>query len=255
MNATGSMRVLGRFEAGMFDAALSDDVASQRFESALPVRSFFAWPGKRNYEGSWWSSTVRAHVGFESLLERDFLMSADYDRDVVGISSQPFALLWPKGTEGARGHVPDFFLRLGDGTGRVVDVRHPERLASAEQQFDLTREACEQVGWEYEVFTGVGEPFASNLRWLAGYRQDRFAPPASAIHAIVEAFLPGTSLAAGARRAARLLKLDTSVAQSYAMHLVFTGVLDADLSEPLSLDVTVSAARESAQGKELEVAS
>ncbi|MBT2553973.1 hypothetical protein [Arthrobacter sp. ISL-5] len=98
-NATGSVRVLGRFKAGMADAALSDDVASQRFESELPVRSFFAWPGKRNYEGSWWSSTVRAHVGFESLLERDLLMSADYDKDVVGISSQPFALLWPKGTD------------------------------------------------------------------------------------------------------------------------------------------------------------
>ncbi|WP_423181311.1 TnsA-like heteromeric transposase endonuclease subunit [Arthrobacter sp. NyZ413] len=255
MNATGSVRVLGRFEAGMLDAALSDDVASERFESALPVRSFFAWPGKRNYEGSWWSSTVRAHVGFESLLEREFLMSADYDKDVVGISSQPFALLWPKGTEGARGHVPDFFLRLADGTGRVVAVRHPDRLASAQRQSNLTREACEQVGWEYEVFTGLSEPLASNIRWLAGYRQDRFAPPASAIPAIVEAFSPATSLAAGARRAARLLKLDFSMAQAYAMNLVFTGSLDADLRRPLSLDATVSPVQEFAQGTELEAVS
>lgn len=67
------------------------------------MRSFFAWPGKRNYEGSWWSGTVRAHVGFESLLERDFLMHTDYDRAVAGIASQLFALQWPKGTEGARG--------------------------------------------------------------------------------------------------------------------------------------------------------
>jgi hypothetical protein len=52
-------------------------------------------------EGSWWSSTTCSHVGFESLLERDFLMLADYDRDVVGIASQPFAVLWPKGTDSA----------------------------------------------------------------------------------------------------------------------------------------------------------
>lgn len=236
VNATDSVRVLGRFENGFFDAQLPGDVVSRPFESALPVRSFFAWPGKRNYEGSWWSSTARRHVSFESLLERDFLMLADHEPDVVGIAAQPFALLWPKRTEGARGHVPDFFLRHGDGGGRVVDVRHPDRLSSAERQFDLTRETCALLGWEYEVFTGLREPFGSNLRWLAGYRQDRFVPPVTAAPVIVEAFSPATSLAAGARRAARALGLDSSVVQAYALHMLFTGVLDADLDQPLCLD-------------------
>lgn len=243
MNATDSVCVLGRFGAGIANAALGDVVASREFESALPVRSFFSWPGKRNYEGSWWSSTVRAHVGFESLLEREFLMLADHDPEVVGIASQPFALLWPKGTEGARGHVPDFFLRLGDGTGRVVDVRHPDRVDSAERQFSMTRRACEAVGWEYEVFTGLEGPLASNLRWLAGYRLDRFAPPASAVPAVVEVFSPGASLAVGARRAARVLRLEPSMVLAYAMHLMFTGVLDADLSRPLSLEATTVSVR------------
>src|SRR5687767_6610445 len=79
----------------------------------------FPWPGKRNYGGSWWSNTTCSHVGFESLLERDFPMLADHDRDVIGIASRPLAVLWPKGTEGARGHVPDFFVRLSD-TGLVA---------------------------------------------------------------------------------------------------------------------------------------
>ncbi|MDQ1593979.1 MAG: hypothetical protein QOH40_535 [Arthrobacter pascens] len=79
----------------------------------------FPWLGKRNYGGSWWSNTTCSHVGFESLLERDFPMLADHDRDAVGIASRPFAVLWPKGTERARGHVPDFFVRLSD-TGLVA---------------------------------------------------------------------------------------------------------------------------------------
>ncbi|MDQ0864918.1 hypothetical protein QF036_002499 [Arthrobacter globiformis] len=79
----------------------------------------FPWLGKRNHGGSWWSNTTCSHVGFESLLERDFPMLADHDRDVVGIASRPFAVLWPKGTERARGHVPDFFVRLSD-TGLVA---------------------------------------------------------------------------------------------------------------------------------------
>lgn len=255
VNATESVRVLGRFEAGFFDAQLPGDVASQPFESAMPVRSFCAWPGKRNYEGSWWSSTARRHVGFESLLERDFLMSADHEQDVVGVASQPFALLWPKGTEGARGHVPDFFIRRDDGGGRVVDVRHPDRLSSAERQFDLTRESCALLGWEYEVFTGFREPFGSNLRWLAGYRQDRFVPPAAAAPVIVEAFSPATSLAAGARRAARALGLDSSVVQAYAMHMLFTGMLDADLDQALCLDSELAPAGSDAGTAALEAAS
>lgn len=255
VNATDSVRVLGRFETGIFDASILGDVVSWPFESALPVRSFFAWPGKRNYEGSWWSSTARRHVGFESLLERDFLMLADHEPDVVGIAAQPFALLWPKGTEGARGHVPDFFIRRSDGGGRVVDVRHPDRLSSAQWQFDLTREACALIGWEYEVFTSVGEPFGSNVRWLAGYRQDRFVPPPGAVPVIVEAFSPATSLAAGARRAARALGLDSSVVQAYVMHMLFTGVLDVDLDQPLCLDSELAPAGREAATVPLEAAS
>ncbi|WAH96285.1 hypothetical protein [Arthrobacter sp. MMS18-M83] len=71
----------------MLDEPVVSAWTSLRLECSRPVRSFYSWPGKRNYEGSWWSSTMCSHVGFESLLERDFLMLADYDRDVVGIAS------------------------------------------------------------------------------------------------------------------------------------------------------------------------
>lgn len=67
-----------------------------------PIREFFSWPGKRNYEGLYWSSTSRAHVDFESLLEREYLMAADHAPDIVAIAAQPLALLWPHGTLGHR---------------------------------------------------------------------------------------------------------------------------------------------------------
>lgn len=105
------------------------------------------------------------------------------------------------------------------------------------------------------MFTGLQEPFASNLRWLSGYRQDRFAPPPSARPVIVEAFSPATSLAAGARRAARALKLDSSVVQAYMMHSLFTGVLDADLERPLSLESEMAPACGQARNSALEAVS
>ena len=57
-----------------------------------PVRGFSWYAGMRHYPGWWWSSTRGDLVGYESLLERDRLMLADFDRDVVAIASQPFGI-------------------------------------------------------------------------------------------------------------------------------------------------------------------
>ncbi len=64
---TDETRVLARLDGRMVNAPLSAAVASLVLESVLPGRAFFSWPGKRNYEGMWWSSTVRSHVGFTAM--------------------------------------------------------------------------------------------------------------------------------------------------------------------------------------------
>jgi hypothetical protein len=76
------------------------------------------------------------------------------DPHVVAIAAQPLALLWPRGTPGQKSRVPDFFVRLSDGDGRLVAVRHPARVDAAAAQFDMTRRVCAEIGWHYEVFTG-----------------------------------------------------------------------------------------------------
>jgi hypothetical protein len=55
-------------------------------------------------------------------------MLLDFDRAVTGLSSQPFRLSWDAANGVRRGHVPDFFARLADGTGVVVDVRADDRI-------------------------------------------------------------------------------------------------------------------------------
>jgi hypothetical protein len=61
--------------------------AAERFEEAVPVRSFHWVKGAAHFPGSWWSSTTSAHVGFESWLEQVMLM--DFDPGIAGIASQP----------------------------------------------------------------------------------------------------------------------------------------------------------------------
>ncbi|NLU65465.1 TnsA-like heteromeric transposase endonuclease subunit [Rhodococcus sp. HNM0563] len=163
-NQTDHTRVLVRLGGKVRNDLSSPHVSVLSIERALPIRQFFTWPGKRNYEGSWWSSTVRGHVVFESLLEREYLLSADFDDRIVSIAAQPLALLWPFGTRGHKSHVPDFFVRLSDGDGRLIDVRPQRYVEKAAAQFEMTQAICGEIGWEYEIFTGLPSTYSANLR-------------------------------------------------------------------------------------------
>lgn len=225
--------VIERQRISRFVSAGLDHLA---VETAVPVRSFFAWKGKRNYEGRYFSATMGAHVVFESLLERDYLITVDADPSVRVVAAQPFLLIWPRGTQGGKFHYPDFFLRLRDGSARVVDVRHPDRVEAAERQFSLTRQVCEGQGWGYEVWSGLPDIKMANLRWLHGYRLDRFAPDDSLRSTILDAFSPGTELGPGLRRAVKSSGADKNVVHAAILHLMFFGALYVDLDQPLSMD-------------------
>jgi hypothetical protein len=219
--------------------AVGDDLAALRFESALPIRRFYSWKGKRNYEGRWWSSTTGTHIEFESLLERDALMVADFDTDVIAIAAQPFAFLWPRTTAGSKYHIPDFFQRLASGDGRVVDVKHPAAVATAATQLDLTRQACCEIGWEYQVFTGIEPTVRTNVRWLSGYRQDRFVPPDRVAAHIIEAFKVSTPLGIGVKCAASSLGSPEPPVLATIYHLMWKHALRTDLSVPMNMNMEV----------------
>jgi hypothetical protein len=237
-NATDVTRVLACLDGTVQNVSLSA-AGSARIERATPIREFFSWPGKRNYEGLYWASTNRGHVDFESLLERESLMSADAATDVVAIAAQPLALLWPRGTRGHRDHVPDFFVRLSSGDRRVVDVRSPERVEKNAEQFALTRKACDEIGWQYEVFTGLALEHAHNLRWLAGYRYDRNAPSMDTAEWIRDCFQSPLSLQVGLRRLSTATCLSTDVLTANVLHLLWRQTLSTDLSRPLSMSSEV----------------
>jgi hypothetical protein len=97
------------------------------FERSRPVRKFPSRPGQRHFPGLWWSSTTGDHVGFESWLEREHAMMLDFDPAVAAFASQPFWLRWHDGTR-TRRHAPDYFARMRDGSGLVIDVRADDQV-------------------------------------------------------------------------------------------------------------------------------
>jgi hypothetical protein len=174
-------------------------------------------------------------VEFESLLEREYLLAADAAVDVVAVAAQPLALLWPHCTGGQRNHVPDFFVRLASGDGRLVDVRAPNRVAKSAAQFAMTRQVCDEIGWRYEVFTGLPRARSQNLRWLAGYRHDRHAPGGNTAGVIRECFATSVTLRRGLRRASTSTGLPSDVVTAHVLHLLWQQQLVVDLSTPLSM--------------------
>ena len=170
--------------------------AAELFEEAVPVRSFHWAKGAAHFPGLWWSSTVLAHVGFESWLERDHVMLMDFDPGIVGIASQPFWLHWQDEAGRSRRHAPDFFARRADGGGVVIDVRPDDRFRQRTGGVPHDRPACGQAGWEFRRAGVIDPVLRANVRWLSRYRHPRCRREPVAT-ALLEVFTAGRPLFAG----------------------------------------------------------
>ncbi|MFD3456059.1 TnsA-like heteromeric transposase endonuclease subunit [Streptomyces sp. NPDC058691] len=204
------------------------------FELARPVREFVAFKGQKNFTGEYWAATSRFLVGYESWVERDAAMALDFEPSVVALASQPFRLAW-RGDGWERAHTPDYFARLADGSGLVVDVR-PQALVDEESAaiFASTKLICEAVGWQFRLVGELGEPFRANLRWLARYRHPR-CHRAEIANALREVFAAPRSLFSGAE-----LVGDRITVLPVLYHLLWQQALTADLlSAPLGAGTEV----------------
>lgn len=204
-------------------------------ELFLPAREF-RWSRRQgHFPGWWWLATTGRHVGYESWLERDHLMLLDFDPAVTAVASQPFWLHWHDGRRSRR-HVPDFFARLADGTGVVVDVRADDRIEPVDKEaFEATRSACELAGWGFRR-VGVPDPVqVANVAWLARYRHLRCGSPDLA-RLLLKAFAEPAPLMAGAGLAG-----DPLAVLPVLFHLIWRHVLVADLAVRLTAETLVSA--------------
>ncbi|WP_420864159.1 TnsA-like heteromeric transposase endonuclease subunit [Streptomyces deccanensis] len=109
-------------EGGGLRKSVLEAVSQVPLGSVLPGAEVHVVRAQRHFAGCYWAATTASLVGFESWLERDRAILFDHDRRVVGLASQPFRVTW-QGTTRQVSHTPDYFARLEDGSGLVVDVR------------------------------------------------------------------------------------------------------------------------------------
>lgn len=86
-----------------------DELWSVPLEKCAPVRKAPSYKGQKNFTGEWWCLTTQSHLPFESWVERDFLIAADFDPQIVGISVQPLTFRFPSAAGRQREHTPDVF--------------------------------------------------------------------------------------------------------------------------------------------------
>lgn len=195
-----------------------------RFERLPPVRTVRSYHGQRSVTRDYWVATTGGTVSCESHLERHHAMLLDFDPQVRGLVGQPFRLFWP-GRRGGRGHVPDFFARLGDGGGLVVDVRPDGQIGPDDAEaFAATARASELAGWTFRRVGLIDPVLLANVKWLAGYRhpRNRLDLVAAKLEAVFAEPMP---LLVGAERVG-----DRLAVLPVLYHLLWRRVLEVDLA-------------------------
>lgn len=115
--------------------------------------------------------TTGSQLGLESGLEHDLVRKLDRLPDVVWMVAQPTVITWT-GDRGDRAHTPDLLSLDALGNVTIWDVR-PKRKQDAEFMLsaEVTRQACRELGWGYEVFSELGTDERLNHLWLHGFRR------------------------------------------------------------------------------------
>ena len=116
---------------------------------------------------------MKDYVIYESRLELTRLIYADFDPAVTSIVAQPFMMEAVVDGERRR-RIPDYLLLTSTGPV-VVDVKPMVLTTAPKVSYALkwTRELIQELGWNYEVWTEPPPIELANLRFLAGYRDER----------------------------------------------------------------------------------
>ncbi|EYT60959.1 hypothetical protein H483_0113610 [Dietzia sp. UCD-THP] len=209
---------------------------------ARPARTFRAYKGRKHYDGLWWSSTTRSLVGFESLHERAFLLTADSDPEVVHISSQPMALTGPDlVSERERVRIPDYLLAYADGSVELVDVSTPKRAMTdrVQEATGWLRHVCLLRGWRYRLWTGDDPVQLRTLRHAAGYRNPRLVAPED-LDIVLES-IPAYGVSIRQLLSDLPPQVDRPRIIPAALHLAWHGHISLDWSTKLRLDTVLHA--------------
>jgi hypothetical protein len=227
--------------AGKERSSSARKVSSDAVLGGAPWRTFRWYFGQRHYSGTYWSSTQRDHVIYESRLELANLMLADFDSKVRRIVAQPF--MFRAEVQGqVRRHIVDYLLGTDDGPV-VVDVVRTQRMEHPGIALlcAWTRLVTEFMGWSYVVVNEPDPIRLGNVRFLAGYRREWL---------INREILDGIRSRPGGLAGMSIAEAEASVSgypkqlvRPAVLHLLWCRDYEVELAEPLRPSTVLEAVR------------
>lgn len=184
---------------------------------------------------------------FESLLEKDYLLTLDFDDAVAKFEVQPVRIPVP-GVP--KGYVPDVFVeyRPDPQTGEIrkpslVEVKSAEDLVrNAEKyapKFAAARQYAEERGWKFRTVdqNEIRSPRLANLKFLREYRN--FSPSSEDIQTVQQHMANADGEGSSQRLIDALAPTDDGKLYWLPViwSMVLTGHLLADLDKPFTNDV------------------
>ncbi len=205
------------------------DLPLDLLRRCAPVRTSGVYQRQRHMPGRWFSTTAGGFLEYESLLERDWMLLLDFDREVEWICEQPLRLRYLADGRSAS-HVPDL-LAWRSGTPELCDVKSTERVENRgfQAQVRATDLACAEAGFGYRVLSEPAPQLLMNVRWLAGFREPPPDPDGERPRMLV-------ALAGGRSAISELLAdaCEPALARPVLMHLLWAGDVLVDVAEPIS---------------------
>jgi hypothetical protein len=179
--------------------------------------------------GLWFSTTVGRFMEYESLLERDWMLLLDFDREVEWMCEQPLRLRYLKDDQRVS-HVPDLLVWRTQ-TPELCDVKSNERLEDPRflAQVEATGRACAEAGFGYRVLSEPDRQLLVTVRWLAGFREPPPDPDGERARMLA-------LLAVGPSTLCELMSgaVEPSLARPVLMRLLWTGEAMVDLTAPIT---------------------
>jgi len=209
-------------------------LASHHIRGAYPAREPANYKEKTPTSGAFWSSTENDLVLYESLLERQTIMLADFDTNIVGIISQPFRIVALVAGR-RRFHTPDYALVHMDGEMEIVNCKphdHVKKPAVVELH-TWVEAVLGQAGLRHRVVSELPSQRATNLAFIAHMRNPRWlmSLPIDVVAAeCVEAITLGALVDALAPA------LDAPTVIACVRALLWIQVLFVDLDAPITLN-------------------
>ncbi|WP_164878250.1 TnsA-like heteromeric transposase endonuclease subunit [Microbacterium enclense] len=206
------------------------DMGLLRPQRLNPVRSSTSYKDKPNYSGFYWAATTGRHVWFESLYEKMALTALDRDPAVISFASQPFEMIW---ASPRKSHFPDVLVERDDRSLMLVDVRPRERIRSKDAEtFGRTSALCDLLDVDYRLFADLTAVQAFNLRFLAGYRFERWNCPPEITDVLRRCVGESRAL----RHWIPVFEGGLIPARGLLLAAIWHGVLEVDLSARLEMD-------------------